>query len=127
MIEVRVRENIPHDGIDIFVRMQTEGGFRRHLHMTERGFEWSEPDPAMVMRPTLTLDDAAGRALLEELMRHYAGAQDLHTVRSDLLHERGRVDGLISVVSELAQVMARPRASITMNQSRGVGGGGGGS
>jgi hypothetical protein len=104
MIEVRVAENYPVDCIDIWVR-ETIDGQRRFLHYGDGRWEWAEPGAEP--QPTLRLPDHAGRALLEQLTRHYSGAQDLHMVRADLLHERGRVDALIATVSDLAQIGAR--------------------
>jgi hypothetical protein len=100
VIEARVSENFMADGIDIWIRMSYDGG-RRMLHFRDGQAQWDEIDGSE-QGPTLTIPDDAGRSLLEQLMRHYSGAQDLHTVRSDLLHERGRVDQLIRTVSELA-------------------------
>lgn len=52
--------------------------------------------------PTMLLTNDLARALLDALMRHYQGASDMHTVRADLLHERGRVDKLVTAVIDLA-------------------------
>jgi hypothetical protein len=35
-------------------------------------------------------------------MRHYQGSEDMRTVRADLLHERGRVDKLITSLGDLS-------------------------
>lgn len=50
---------------------------------------------------TIVLDDDLARALLDALMRHYQGASDMQTVRADLLHERGRVDRLITALIDM--------------------------
>lgn len=101
MHEVRISENMLSDGISVWVTMRPSGGTpRRILHVKDGYPQWDEADGSSQM-PTLTLPDDAGRALLEQLMRHYAGAQDLHTVRADLIHERGRVDRLIGVISDV--------------------------
>lgn len=58
---------------------------------------------------TFIIPDEFARALLEEMLRHYQGASDMHTVRADLLHERGRVDKLLNAVTEMAQRIYPPR------------------
>ena len=50
--------------------------------------------PVMLARP--------GPPLLDALLRHYQGASDMHTVRADLLHERGRVDKLTDAMIKIA-------------------------
>lgn len=62
-----------------------------------------EVDPMMTTDPTIRLPEEFGRALLEGLLRFYQGASDMHTVRSDLLHERGRVDKLTDAMIEIAR------------------------
>jgi hypothetical protein len=67
---------------------------------------WEPFDPQNMLAGTDTgltfrLQDEAARALLDALLRHYQGASDMHTVRSDLLHERGRVDNLIKFVQDI--------------------------
>lgn len=44
---------------------------------------------------TMAFEDDEAKMLLEELLKTYQGATDMHTVRSDLMHERGRVDKLM--------------------------------
>lgn len=108
MIEARIGSNFVMDGIDIWISLKTEGG-RLILQPGLDGIpnlERVEPG-ATSQHPTITLQDEAGRALLDALLRHYEGASDMHTVRSDLLHERGRVDNLIgfvqTIITEAAQ------------------------
>lgn len=48
--------------------------------------------------PTLRLDDATARALLDALADHYGGTNGVRTIREDFLHERGRVDRLITAL-----------------------------
>ena len=57
---------------------------------------------------TIALDDDEARALLDALLRHYQGASDMHTVRSDLLHERARVDKLTEAIIRIASPHANP-------------------
>lgn len=74
------------------------------MHIDRDGFTHFDPveDTMAVQKPTLTLSNDAARALLDALTRHYQGASDMHTVRADLLHERGRVDKLMTAVIDLA-------------------------
>ena len=60
------------------------------------------PDQPVQADPTIRLNHNEGRALLDALLRYYQGASDMHTARADLLHERGRVDQLLGVMTELA-------------------------
>jgi hypothetical protein len=73
----------------------------------EHGFiNWTPIDGITDPGVTFSIPDEFGRELLEQLLRHYQGASDMHTVRSDMLHERMRVDKLMSVIMDLA---ARPQ------------------
>lgn len=56
----------------------------------------------LAVNPTVQLPHDFARALLEALTRYYQGASDMHTVRGDLLHERGRVDKLTDALISLA-------------------------
>jgi len=55
---------------------------------------WEQVDPMVVTKPTLTLTDDMARALMEELTRHYHGADDSRALRRDYDAERKRVDDL---------------------------------
>lgn len=91
------------DQIQIAVILQHNQDERSVLHMTEEGYPtWDHVEPMAVTRPTFTVSNDVGRALLDALTRHYQGASDMHTVRADLLHERGRVDKLLTAVCGLA-------------------------
>lgn len=92
---VRVSDHFQIDGISIYVLMKHEGEVTRVMQITENGFVWEEVEANVVQRPTFQFTNDVGRATLEALMHHYEGASDLHTVRSDLIHERGRVDKMI--------------------------------
>ena len=94
---VRISDQFQIDGIAVYVLMKHEGEVTRVMHITEAGFtQWEPVEDQVIPRPTFTLPNDVGRATLEALIRHYEGAPDLHTVRSDLLHERGRVDKLMN-------------------------------
>ena len=49
-------------------------------------------------RPTLSLTEPEGRALLEVLAAHFGGTGPAKAARDDFLHERGRVDTLIDAL-----------------------------
>lgn len=95
---VRVSDHLQLDGIAVYVLMKHEGEVTRVMRVTNDGFVQWEPieDPRVNARPTFHLPNDIGRSLLESLMRHYEGASDMQTVRSDLLHERGRVDKMLA-------------------------------
>ncbi len=115
MHEVKVIDNIVADGVDIWVTMKFEGSPRRILHFRNGLPDWDEAD-GTAQPPTMTLPDDAGRALLEQLLRHYAGSQDLHTVRADLVHERKRVDNLISALTQALAVTVQPRITVSSRE-----------
>jgi len=104
VIEVRVAEYLLLGGIAIQVSRKSPG--TRHILQIDGGMRnWEEVpanpatnDPAV----TIALEDDEARALLDALLRHYQGASDMHTVRSDLLHERGRVDKLTEAIIRIA-------------------------
>jgi hypothetical protein len=108
VFDVRVSDDFIIDGLAIWVSLK-DGDSRRVLRLGgDRGHEWQQVEPATATEPTLQLPGEAARALLDALLRHYEGASDMHTVRSDLLHERGRVDKLIDVISQIALESAGP-------------------
>lgn len=102
MIRVYINGDFIVGGIAIRIALEQEGDYgnppeRRIMHFGEHGYAASEPiDPtsALPVAPTLTLDDDTARALLEELTRHYHGADDTRALRRDYDNERGRVDKL---------------------------------
>lgn len=103
MIKARIAPDFLADGIA--VRVTEEGdGHRMLLHYGEDGSaRWRpfEPQPGLDPGITMTLTDEAARVLLDALLRHYEGASDMRTVRSDLLHERDRVDRLIKFIQDI--------------------------
>lgn len=105
MIEVRTSDYMMMDGLAVWILMNFEGQDRRVLRIGDDGLtrEWEEvPLPAVEVKPTIVLNNDSGRALLEALLRHYQGASDMHTVRADLLHERGRVDKITDALIDIA-------------------------
>lgn len=104
MIEVRVSDDFMIDGLAIYISQKVAGMGRQILRLHDNGTQGWElvEQPATITDPTLKLDGDSARALLDALLRHYQGASDMHTVRSDLLHERGRVDKLTDAVIAIA-------------------------
>lgn len=105
MIKVRVADGFAFSGGVVVQVIQEEPGCRRILRMGENSalYQWEVvPDLPVAIEPTMAFDDDVARALLDALLRHYQGASDMHTVRSDLLHERGRVDKLTDAMIRIA-------------------------
>ena len=104
MIEVRVTDDFMVGGIAVYVAMKTGPGERLILHQRDGHLAWDRYEPGTIpLEPTLKLEDDAGRAVLDALLRYYQGASDMHTVRGDLLHERGRVDKLTDAMIAIAR------------------------
>jgi hypothetical protein len=99
MIKAQIAGDFLSDGISVRILNESDS-VRLVLVPGEDGYtRWEPFDPQQALSATapwltIRLPDEAGRALLDALLRHYQGASDMHTVRSDLLHERGRVDKL---------------------------------
>jgi hypothetical protein len=73
------------------------------LHFQEHGHQIMERiDPMVESAPSMAMSDEFGRALLDALLRYYQGASDMHTIRADYLHERGRVDKMLESMMYLA-------------------------
>jgi hypothetical protein len=85
------------DGVNLFI-VEDFNDQRRLMQMNGAVVNWVLVEDGVYQSPTISLSNDAGRAVLETLLRHYQGASDMHTVRSDLLHERGRVDRLMDVL-----------------------------
>ncbi len=103
MYEMKIQDNFQADGVDIYITEKAPGG---RVWLTAKGdrMTWQAVTPATsvtVSCPTLTLTDDAAKELLNELLRHYAGSEDLRTVRSDLMHERRRVDQYQAAVLQI--------------------------
>lgn len=104
-IEARISDQMLMDGIAVQIVMRSEGRVVRVLRPDGDFMTWEEvpAGPLMESRPTFTLENECARALLDALLRHYQGASDMHTVRSDLLHERQRVDKLTDALINIAK------------------------
>lgn len=108
-IKVLVSDNFAFasDSVAIAILLVHGTDDRRIMQISPEGYHtWERVDPLAATRPTFTLPNDIGRAVLEQLLRHYQGAEDMHTVRGDLLHERGRVDRLITMYGDLADKVA---------------------
>lgn len=91
---VRVRSEAAADGIAIQVADRLADG--RALHLV-----WQSPESQLIPEgnaapgPSLVVDDALGRALLDALADHYGNTSGGRLQRADFEHERGRVDRLM--------------------------------
>lgn len=104
MIRVRVADAFAFAGGVAVQVIQDEPDGRRILRMAANSasYHWERVADGVAIEPSMVLDDEIGRPLLDALLRHYQGASDMHTVRADLLHERGRVDKLTDAVIGIA-------------------------
>jgi hypothetical protein len=104
-IQVAIVQDTYGDGINLTVRIKDDHTHSRYMKITEEGrYIWEDMDGSLMRaHPTMHLSDDTGRAMLQALMNHYQGAEDLRTVRADLIHERGRVDKLINMYGDLAE------------------------
>lgn len=97
-IQVYIQDDYMTDGIRIWITMKPEGTDRKVLHISGETLAypvWDTAEPMAMVEPTVILPMDTGPLLLDALLKHYQGASDMHTVRSDLLHERARVDKFI--------------------------------
>lgn len=109
MFKARIADDFAADGCAIWLYTEWEQGKRNVLHFSpdgasgRNGMQWEATEPGALVPPTMKLPDDAARVLLDALLRHYQGASDMHTVRADLLHERGRADKLTDAVIRIAE------------------------
>ncbi len=109
-IRAQISDSFILDGIAVRISLHTSWGDVKILKFREDGsviFETYEVGTLADPGVTFALQNEYARALLDALLRYYQGASDMHTIRADLLHERGRVDNLIRVVSEIATTNAQ--------------------
>lgn len=108
MIRARIADDYLAGGIAVLIEQRGDGA-RLIYHAGERGHV--RPDIQLTgtalpdggeLAPTLRMDEDVARALLQALANWYGGTSEAATARADLLHERGRVDQLISTVSVIA-------------------------
>ncbi len=103
-IRVAIVDRFELDGIAISLGLRFGPDDTRIMRIREDGTTMMEPldPPGAIQNPTIRLQHEFARALLDALLRYYQGASDTHTIRADYLHERERVDGLISTISQIA-------------------------
>lgn len=106
-IRIQISDQMMVDGIAVRIALRYGHDDVRIMKFNEEGYSTIEPvDPLAIGGATFQLPHEFGRALLDALIRYYQGSGDCHTLRSDFLHERGRVDKMIDTISTLA---ARPQ------------------
>src|SRR6266851_896046 len=95
--EAHVSDDFMVDGVAVYLSIRHSATSRQILRCQPDGNgTWEDHDPLTATTPTLKLTGEAARALLDALLRFYQGSAGTQTLRSDLLHERGRVDKLTS-------------------------------
>jgi hypothetical protein len=101
MHKVYIQQNFTIDGVDIYI-VQTGGGKAFLLSSDSRTLT-EVGEGVSPTTPTVRLPESAARALLDQLLQYFQGATDLHTVRSDLLHEREQRDKLTAAITRIAE------------------------
>lgn len=106
MIQVGIMDDLMADGINVAIRNKHDGaGYMLAVGFDDFGqmkWEYISPEAQVLQRtPTMRLNGEVARALLDALLRHYQGASDMHTVRSDLLHERERRERLEDLLHDI--------------------------
>lgn len=91
-----VRGEFNYDGHPMIARLTGDG------HVPRTTWEPVEDITANI-DPTFILGEEEARVLLDALAHHYQGASDMRLLLKDRDHERGRVDKLLDVVSEIAK------------------------
>jgi hypothetical protein len=105
---VHVTPNFPGDGVNITLLIRYDATEKAVIRFGEDGYTTVNALDGMVASaPTMVLPGELATALLDALIRHYQGASDMQTARSDLLHERGRVDKMLDVMSQLVLTATR--------------------
>lgn len=111
-IRVQISDSMLADGIAVRIALRHSATDFYIGKISESGYMTFEPydavggsDPGV----TFSLNDDFARALLDALLRYYQGASDMHTVRSDLIKERERVDKLMSMYGMLAHEAIKGR------------------
>jgi hypothetical protein len=94
-------------GVSIGLVQEQENDRPQVMRLTDGQFaSWETIEPGAVVSPTMTLDDAEARALLDGLMRHFHGAVETGALRKDYDAERARVDKLTDHLCYLAGKLA---------------------
>jgi hypothetical protein len=103
-IQVHITDSFMVDGVAIYITEKFDRSNRRLLQINGDTREWKEiVDPGIIEKPTFSFNGEEARALHEALAGFYQGSPDLHMVRADLIHERGRVDRMMETMMRLAE------------------------
>jgi len=82
-----------HDGVKILLAEKVDG--RRFVY-TSTPVEVNEVGDGVELPPFMRLTVPAAKAVYEALSEYFGGSPPTQTQREDYLHERGRVDQMIS-------------------------------
>jgi hypothetical protein len=103
-IRVQISDQMMSDGIAIRMMLRYGPESLKIMRVTEGGWNrFEDVEGGIISGATIQLPHDFGRALLDALLRFYQGASDMHTVRSDLLHERSRVDKMIATMTKIME------------------------
>ena len=108
-VRVSISDNMLVDGIAVRISLHNSPRDIFVGKINEQGYLNFEPyDTTTYVDPgvTFAVNNDFARALLEALLRYYNGSEDARTTRADLLHERERVDKLISMYGMLATTIS---------------------
>jgi hypothetical protein len=112
MIRAHIADNFSAFGVAVsIVRHSDDDRVRQVMHFVRHGdgesgevwTRWDDYEPGTAVPPTFTLGHDEANALLAALHNHYQGVDDQRKLRQDYDAERGRVDKLIAVVSDIAR------------------------
>lgn len=87
------------DSLHIFMGLKFSDGDIRIMRIGDEGRSTLEmASPLEATGPTMVIPRDFAIVLMNALLKHFEGASDMHTLRSDFLHERGRVDKMMEHV-----------------------------
>jgi hypothetical protein len=87
------------DSLHIFMGLKFSDGDIRIMRIGDEGRSTLEmASPLEATGPTMIIPRDFAIVLMNALLKHFEGASDMHTLRSDFLHERGRVDKMMEHV-----------------------------
>lgn len=105
-IRVDLSDSMEVDGLAIRIALRHGPDEIVVLRVNGEIQSFERVDPMMTTGATIRLSHDFARELMTKLVRYYQGASDMHTVRADLLHERGRVDKMIETISNIAKTFS---------------------
>lgn len=92
-----VDHDITYAGVRVTIgRRLPDLGYQIVNSLSQAGVEYTNVPEDQVNTTVLRIPDEITVPLLDALARHYAGTTDMRTLRQDYLHERDRVDKLIT-------------------------------